>query len=398
MNNNALLLGLARRERAIENLECLTSVCSDLEFFNNSVSLSTGCYTILGNLLPVDFFYEEGEGDVLWVFFNAAQEREEISLFSWRRIAQEVSGHKVFLSDSTIYYSDKISVGWYLGGQGFPLQSIMIELLRSLAVKCGCRKFVFVGSSAGGFPALLLANLMPDSTAIVNAPVTTVLHHHSKSKLERYALDCWSGASLCEIDAATNVTVFDLVEVYRANAYRGSFVVLQNLSDDLYLDYHVLPFFDSFGLVRERRVHSNNYNFIFGHWGDGHCVPPRQLLVSVLAAVEASGVSGESTVFKNVVLPPEFSGFSVLLYGGEYNFKVAAKELCEYAFYVFIDGRVVKKHGYTASGDFKVSADLVVHGCLRSFVRVYVRRVADKMVGVRDINFFDNKTVVFDFD
>ncbi|MEM9476711.1 MAG: hypothetical protein AAGA71_15555 [Pseudomonadota bacterium] len=106
------------------------------------------------------------DSDRAFVFFAGMGGKTPYKKFQFRRISEEMDIHKVFVK-STL-------PRWYQGGVNEDIKSIelLTVLLRNVIRDLGVRDVTFVGSSMGGYAALLFAAISGLGRAIAFSPQT----------------------------------------------------------------------------------------------------------------------------------------------------------------------------------------------------------------------------------
>ncbi|ARK04620.1 hypothetical protein B8281_07645 [Cellulosimicrobium sp. TH-20] len=205
--------------------------------------------------------------------------------FSGHTISASQGLPAILIADPTITDHPELSLGWYLGCDRFDALGAIARLLRRLAARYGCR-FLLVGGSGGGYAALAIAERLEGCASVLCwNPQTDVLEYNPRD-VTRYvesAFDRESGTvDLAEardlLRTADKQTVVGRADVARDILY------LQN-SGDWHVGKHVAPFVDRLGLSLDggRAYHPDGSTVVgFGSWGEGHAVPPRDVILRAL--------------------------------------------------------------------------------------------------------------------
>lgn len=155
----------------------------------------TAVHTVpLSNGLTLDFFSRlEAHDELLVVFHGAVSENR---LFyprferqqSMRRTKQGV----IHFADPTLQLSEDQSMrlSWYLGGPSWDPTYDIARVIRRAMGKTGSKYVAFIGGSGGGFMAMRMATLFPQSLAYVQDPQANV-GAYSTRIVRRYFETAW---------------------------------------------------------------------------------------------------------------------------------------------------------------------------------------------------------------
>ena len=205
--------------------------------------------------------------------------------FSGHTISATQGLPAILVADPTITDHTDLSLGWYLGCDRFDATGAIVRVLQRLAARYGCR-FLLVGGSGGGYAALAIAERLEGVASVLCwNPQTDVLEYNPRD-VTRYvesAFDRESGAVDLAgarelLRAAHKQTVVGDADVAREILY------LQN-SGDWHVGKHVAPFVDRLGLsLGAGRASDPDGSTVvgFGSWGEGHAVPPRDVILRAL--------------------------------------------------------------------------------------------------------------------
>lgn len=190
--------------------------------------------------LPLDLlFYPRAGSKKLLVGFHGAEMRAiaDLPKFQFVRSFKERSESLLFVSDTTLLQSPTMSLGWLAGNSQTPLGKIVAVCVRLAGEAVGAHTSVLVGHSAGGFMAMLVGSLVPNSRAIsINGQVS--LDHHRE----------WTNTSLrkaafSEFDTNAEMLEayperFDLRHVLRNRAKNSTFTYFGHEDDRLTMTDH----------------------------------------------------------------------------------------------------------------------------------------------------------------
>lgn len=126
------------------------------------------------------------ESRTLMVSFHGATDRDKYQMprFEWLRVITSHTQHSaMFFSDATLRTTEKLRIGWYTGWKDLDLNPLMAEWIRRAAQACGAEEVVLLGSSAGGFGALQVSTLLPDSLAVAFNPQAAIARYKSPHQL-----------------------------------------------------------------------------------------------------------------------------------------------------------------------------------------------------------------------
>jgi hypothetical protein len=243
-----------------------------LEDFETEWTGAPGIHTITAGPdadTTIDLLLDENaDSDTLLVFFpSAVSPQDTWPYFQGLSVAKLVGQPLLAFSDPTIALAPRTITGWTMGDHRYWLHRDVPRYIDT--VRKG-RRLVFVGASAGGFPALHFGSLYPDSVSLVVNPRTNLFApptHLQVNPARIYG----------------NVPVSSIPELVPVNAPqpRNTVVYLQNSGDHVYFSGHMVPYLHQ--LSPEARVWTR-----LGHWGDGHKVPPREFFHKVVAAVSSA--------------------------------------------------------------------------------------------------------------
>lgn len=237
-------------------------------------------HTIKESGRVLDLLYEDSSADAstLLVTFPAAMtiRHRTFPYFNGRRAARNAGLPILAFSDPAFALSSSVLTGWTLGDSSFPLHRSVPRIIDS--VRRG-RDLLFMGISAGGFPALHFSNGYPDSICLAVNPRTalftppTHLHHSAQ-----HLFPGWSMA--------------DIAEEIPTTAPRASNRVIyaQNASDFQYVAAQMLPYLSM-------NSHNENVRCMIGDWGEGHVpMAPEELsdLLTVLGSPDGWETLGAS--------------------------------------------------------------------------------------------------------
>ncbi|SNC63734.1 hypothetical protein SAMN05445756_0968 [Kytococcus aerolatus] len=213
----------------------------------------------LPNGVPMEtLFINRGEESrTLLVGLHGSTDRNKYTLprFEWLRTVAERSPHSaLFISDPTLASAPTLRLAWYTGWRDLDLTPFLAEQVRRAAAACGADEIVLLGSSGGGFAAMQVATLLPDSLAVAFNPQASIARYTPQAQVSylkhvmphlaeelRPAIDAgddWSAQALG--------TRASLIERYTTEQPNFA-VYVQNLNDDTHIERHYGAFRDAVG-------------------------------------------------------------------------------------------------------------------------------------------------------
>lgn len=324
--------------------------------------------------------------DLLVVFGGAVSARDgkRGPFFSGASLARSVGLPLLAISDPSLVRGPT-ALGWYAGHEAAPhLTRLLAQLLNRVARHTGCR-LLLVGFSGGGFAMLsVLGQLDREAVGLAWNPQTSI------SEFTLRPVSAYLKAAFPALhDASIDDAALDERE-RRARARRcleragvvhdvtdlelpptSSLLYLQNRSD-WHVAKHAAPF------VRTRRwqrlgprsfaSRDGRAACWFGAWGEGHAVPPYQLVKDVLARASRGSTVAELAAALDREQPDAEAPIACVhvasAHGAIAKLQVSAR----------VNGGVVR-----ATCRFDAPAEVSIEGCEYAFyLRRHGQRVATR--------------------
>lgn len=184
--------------------------------------------------------------DELIVTLHGAAQPTKRSAQRFERVKSLQLDHPAVIafSDPGMLLDDEILLSWYLGVDGWDPLRDMAAVIENARQRIGANRVLIIGGSGGGFAALRLATVVPNSFAWVQSPQTEI-KPYIPSVVRKYFEVCWPGQASQDI-MNMNPERFSLSALYRNDNTRANFFYLQNLNDPSHLASHYRGFHDVF--------------------------------------------------------------------------------------------------------------------------------------------------------
>lgn len=203
-----------------------------------------------------------GDSDTLMVGFHGALDRGKYTLPRFERLQglnSLGSPHLVF-SDPTLDLDPQLTLGWYLGTQQHDVQSAIAQFVLERMEAGGYKRVLLSGSSGGGYAALQVASMVPDSIAVVFNPQTRIRQYFPR--FANMALDTAFGHRTLSFDEELRL---DVLARYRHLQPSIKIYFVQNIGDEHHDMRHRGPLVDALYDVPGTTMHT-----VFEDWGKGH--------------------------------------------------------------------------------------------------------------------------------
>ncbi|WP_443347913.1 hypothetical protein [Arthrobacter rhombi] len=197
------------------------------------------------------------ESDTLVVAFHGALNRQKYAPPRYERFRSldKFSVSALYLGDPALYIGPKLELAWYTGWHGLDLYPLFAAMITAAAAKIGASNIVLTGGSGGGFAALQVSALIPESVAVVYNPQTSIYaYEHPKwpyMPQRSYIRHVWPellDGPAADFDFSTDWTVpmgDRLSAVRRYSTPRDNRVVFMiNRQDTHHIEKHFKPFAD----------------------------------------------------------------------------------------------------------------------------------------------------------
>lgn len=211
-------------------------------------------------------YNQKTNSEYLYVFLNGSRGETpdkfvplpRFGRWSWHGL---FNGSTLHIEDPMLYKYDELNLGWYYGTEEISYLDLTLNIVKSIAARTGNPKIIFYGSSGGGYAALHLASMLPNSFAISINP--------------QIELDKWGSAG--DFSRITDIDLLD-DDIHHRNSTAKklresnskSLIIQNTLSiDDCKL--HLFPlckaldFFPDFGLSRKDNLLTWLYSTPAGH-------------------------------------------------------------------------------------------------------------------------------------
>ncbi|MGX9935265.1 hypothetical protein ACVFVO_07765 [Advenella kashmirensis] len=212
--------------------------------------------------------------------------------FSGYNLMEQIDASYVCVNDPTLYLSESLNLGWYLGSKELPVQSIIVRTLQKIINQEKPNRVIFVGGSGGGFAAMYYASFFPGSLALPWNPQTDIFNFIPES-VSSYLYSAWRFEGT--MDEARlllkGIVDTDLFKRYQTSGAANYLLYLQNASDYHHIESHLKPFLANLNIHDSTRLIANG-----GFFGDtrflkildngrGHIAPPFGYLVTLLKSL-----------------------------------------------------------------------------------------------------------------
>ncbi|KQZ89864.1 hypothetical protein ASD62_11705 [Phycicoccus sp. Root563] len=236
------------------------------------------------------------QSDVVIVSFHGATDRKTTVLprFERLRTLLELDVSSVFFSDPTLHLDPKIWLTWYTGWGDVDAHRAIADLSQAIARSIGASIVIFTGSSGGGFAALQVSALVPDSVAVAFNAQTDIgrylvegeYYTQQKDYVRVVWPEIWASFETPDSIAGSGWTASADDRVSALSRYsvpRGNRVyLLQNIEEYHYED-HFLPFLDA---AWRGGNHENIVPWV-NRQGEKHVVPTLKMFTDCLKKVIA---------------------------------------------------------------------------------------------------------------
>lgn len=291
---------LALRAEAANALGARFVHYADMADFRERFEGRSQVGAVHGEALPLDFKMNPRAGsDTLSVFFNSQQYGSDIKLFTWQRVSEQLDTHRLYISDSAVYSSPSVRLGWYSYAAGVHVLDRVQQLIEGVAARLGVTRFVFFGSSGGAFPAALLMERFRPSVGILVCPSLTIPQHQNPTAVNNWLTHCAQTGSFEEFRHLHPDVTLEAWDEERSEE-GVSRVVVHNVQDHRFEERDLRPYLRSLGMeYQEGDSHGGPVSVLTGDWGAGHTTPPadevQRLVLEVNAQLHRSGALDLST-------------------------------------------------------------------------------------------------------
>ncbi len=195
-------------------------------------------YTATMKSLRFHFFANITDSDTLTVLLPGAINREkgliDFQRHSW---AKELGTSVVSFSDPTIRADNDISIGWFQGNEADFAVNLLAEILLEImsSNEFSPSRVTFLGSSAGGFVGLKLANKFPETRVVAINP-QIFLYNYVQSHYERMMRACYPSQSVQE--SASKYRDRIIVDPPSPDR-QGQIHIIQNTMDERHYEQHL---------------------------------------------------------------------------------------------------------------------------------------------------------------
>lgn len=233
--------------------------------------------------LDLDALFVRRRSPKLLVVFHGALDREEFTLPRWeyRRTLKEFDGSVLFVQDPTLYAHEKLTLGWYVGTQTDNAHHMIVRLINQASALIEPKQVLLTGSSGGGFAALAVSARIPNSSALVFSPQTSIENYYVGHRRR-----LMSSAFPLLMPTMESLTPFedrlDMGALYSKGTSNRVFY-LQNTGDPYHIKNHLLPFMRHAGLdLAKGDMRNERLKVECRYLRDGHGGPrPNQLRLYV---------------------------------------------------------------------------------------------------------------------
>lgn len=180
-------------------------------------------------------------GDALTVLFQGAVDRAKMRLpifLRWRYQLELGLGSTLAVADPTLDLSGSMRLGWYIGTEHDELTPHIATAIRRTAEALGVRRIVLAGSSGGGFAALQVGALLPESVVLAMSPQTD-LRQYSR-RLVQSAVEPALGVT-DPAGAPVETARLSVVERYRGLDALPRVELISNPGDKVHVKRHEGP-------------------------------------------------------------------------------------------------------------------------------------------------------------
>lgn len=198
--------------------------------------------------LDLDALFVRKRTSKLLVMLHGALDRDVFTLprMEYRRTLRDFDGSVLFIQDPTLYSHDKLTLGWYIGTQYDNGHEMLVHLIRSAMAVVDPKRLVIAGSSGGGFAALAVSARLPESSALVFSPQTSVENYHVHHRRRLIS------AAFPDLKPTTDTLIplqerLDMGSLY-SKGTSNQVYYLQNTGDPFHIRYHLWPFMKHAGL------------------------------------------------------------------------------------------------------------------------------------------------------
>ncbi|WP_018296020.1 glycosyltransferase [Corynebacterium lubricantis] len=261
------------------------------QFYLESVDDVLECPTVSGlYTYPVaneivDFIYESGESDVTLICFASASNNDsEAPKIEGRTFASKNGMSLLAFADPSVAYDSSITTNYMMGNKDHDFHSSIESIVRHFV---GNGRKIFFGVSGGGFPALKIGSLFPDSLSFVVNPRVNILLGKTNFRVNKKLL--YGTLSYGELAKLKGLSI---------RSVDNTVLYIQNIGDENYFGFQMAPYIAQFG-------HGANVWSFLGNWGKGHIAMPgreRSALIKYLIQSEtwADGLEAIATRFRSL--------------------------------------------------------------------------------------------------
>lgn len=234
----------------------------------------------------------EVHGTPLTVHFYGAQTQRagaDTPIFKSLRMSTALNTSFVLVHDPTLDIDGDLGIAWFEGHAGFPASPVIRAVLHHVSTVMAAPRVVLWGGSAGGFAALRNVGSIPNATALVWNPQTSIARY-LQAPVKRYAQAAFDSAELPSVRDLNGDFVFDLTEQRQPNWTDAPIVYLQE-ADDRHVREHLSHLLARHhpDLAREVTLRDTMFGRItpsfylhISHWKPGHTPPPKPAIAEFL--------------------------------------------------------------------------------------------------------------------
>lgn len=203
----------------------------------------------------------------LMVSLHGALDRKIFSIPRFERLRSLLSYRvsSLYFADPSLHIAPSLELAWYTGWEGTDVHRDIARWIMATAEEIGAEDVVLTGSSGGGFAALMLAALIPDSKAVVFNPQVDIQLYEADGKYPHAAKRSYIRHVWPELAAELDIERFDFREdwsepiEFRTSAVsrfarprETQILFVSNRRDEHHDQVHLAAFREVIGIDRDR--------------------------------------------------------------------------------------------------------------------------------------------------